>query len=105
MDTYAVTYRAAAHARYFVKRQDWAGEHEFRLVLLDDARGSAEAFVPIRDALVAIMVGHRFPSAYLPCIEHVCKEAKIPSFQFRYAPVSPYPQAFPYTLDVAPLGK
>jgi hypothetical protein len=96
---YALAYRSAhVHARYFLKRQDWAGEREFRLVLIDDAASVQPAFVPIRRALVAVMVGHRFPRAYLPCIEHVCEEAGIPSFQFRHSSSWSYPRAVPYGL-------
>lgn len=95
---YALKYRDDhVYARYFMKRSDWAGEREFRLVLLDDgAPPAAQAFVPIRDALVAVMVGHRFPTAYYPCIEHVCRTENIPAFHFTYSSRSPRPLAVPF---------
>lgn len=67
--------------RYFTKRQDWAGEREWRMVLFDDNPTGDHAFVKIADALAAIVVGHRFSDAYHPCVQAICKRQGIRAFK------------------------
>jgi hypothetical protein len=80
-ETVALRYRTThAQALYFTKRQDWAGEHEYRVLLLD-AHGTEPALIDVRRVLTAIYVGSRFSDAYRPCIEDLCRRVRIPAYQ------------------------
>ena len=82
---YAAEYRRQhAEARYLTKRLDWAGEQEFRLVLLDDDPTAPDARVRIHGALAYIMMGDRFPAGYLPCIDAIMRQRGIPAYRLRY---------------------
>jgi hypothetical protein len=84
-EKYAAEYRQQ-HARtlYLTKRLDYIGEREFRLVLLDDDTASDEALVPIRGALVYVMLGDRFPRAYLQCVDAIMRRENLPAYRFKY---------------------
>jgi hypothetical protein len=85
-ERYALTLRDGyAHIRYFTKRRDWAGEQEWRMVLLNDRRPSEYAFVSIASSLSAIVVGHRFTEGYRSQIENVCRGLRIPAYRMLYS--------------------
>ena len=76
------------HARplYFMKREDWSGEREFRVAALVKQAKDPFAFVPIKGPLKSLIVGHRFPRAYRPSVLESCKRAGIRPFAFSYSP-------------------
>lgn len=84
-EQYAAEYRRKhAPTLYLTKRLDYQGEHEFRLVLLDEDASGIDAFVPVRGALVYAMLGDRFPKAYLPCIDAVMRREGLPIYWLKY---------------------
>lgn len=84
-ECYATEYRRQhAPTLYLLKRLDYGGEREFRLVLLDDDVTGRDAFVPIRGALAYVMFGDRFPRAYLPCVDAVMRRESLAAYQFVY---------------------
>jgi hypothetical protein len=91
---YAETYRTRfVRDRYFTKRLDGQGEHEFRIALLGNDGQSDPVFSPIKGTLVAIVLGDRFSDAYRPCIQAICTRENIPAFHMRYSgfvTLSPY---------------
>lgn len=60
---------------YLLKTDDWATEHEYRIVLRSDTDGYR--FVDYRDALVAVIVGERFPDWQIAGAGEVCVEAGV----------------------------
>ena len=83
---YAMAFRTkTAERRFFTKRLDWAGEREWRLVLFDDNPSGTHAFLPMRSALRAIIVGHRFADAYQPIVKAACERLGIPAFKLLYS--------------------
>lgn len=84
-EKYAAEYRRQhAETLYLTKRFDYSGEREFRLVLLDDDRSGQEALVPIRGALVYVMLGDRFKRAYLPSVDAIMRREDLPAYRFSY---------------------
>lgn len=82
-EKYAAEYRRQhAATLYLTKRLDYSGEREFRLVLLDDNRSSKEALVPVRGALVYVMLGDRFKRAYLPSVDTIMRREDLPAYRF-----------------------
>jgi hypothetical protein len=82
---YALEYRRhQAATLYLTKRLDYEGEREFRLVLLDESTSGHETLVPIRGSLTFVMLGDRFPRAYLPCIDAIIRREELPTYRFRY---------------------
>lgn len=70
----------------FVKRRDWESEQEYRLLFIPNlpSEGQVQETIDIRDSLVAICVGHRFPQGFFPCVRAICDRAEINAFQLRY---------------------
>lgn len=56
---------------YFLETADWAAEWEYR-VLLTSADAERYALIDYRDALVAAVVGFRFPDYQLPGARALC---------------------------------
>ena len=84
-EKYAAEYRRQhALTLYLTKRLDYSGEREFRLVLLDDDVSGSDALVPIRGALVYVMLGDRFQREYLPSVDEIMRREGLPAYQLRY---------------------
>jgi hypothetical protein len=84
-EKYAAEYRRQhAPTLYLTKRLDYEGEREFRLVLLDDDTSGSSALVPIRSALVYVMLGDRFPRPYQPCVDAIMRREDLPVYRFKY---------------------
>jgi len=71
---------------YFMKHEDWEGEHEFRFLgwLTSEGKDAEDedVFINIKDALKAVVLGHDFPlSAY----SSVLRELKTPVWQINYS--------------------
>jgi hypothetical protein len=49
---------------FFTKHKDWSQEEEMRIIMLP--RDTGDYFIPIRDALVEIVIGTDFQAADLP---------------------------------------
>jgi hypothetical protein len=60
---------------FFLKGNDFATEREYRAVLMHDA--DEHAYISFRDALVAVIVGERFPDWQVPGAAEVCEEAGV----------------------------
>jgi hypothetical protein len=72
--------------RFFTKRKDWESEQEYRFLFVpkDPDTAPRHEYIGIREALVAICVGHRFPGGLRPCIEAICDREKINAFKMKY---------------------
>lgn len=65
---------------FFLKSDDWASEHEYRITYFPSTRlaGSDEPhFLPYRQALVAVVVGERFPEWQLEGAHRACRDVGI----------------------------
>lgn len=60
---------------FFVKNWDWSSETEYRIVVRGDTR--AAEFIDVRDALEAVILGPRFPTAAEAAIAAECKRLRI----------------------------
>jgi hypothetical protein len=60
---------------FFLKSSDFESEHEYRAVLM--AGRGEYAYVGLRDALVAVIAGERFPDWQVPGAAEVCEEAGV----------------------------
>jgi Protein of unknown function (DUF2971) len=60
---------------FFLKTDDWATEYEYRAVLLDPS--NAYAYVSYGEALVAVVLGERFPEWQLPGADRACAAAGV----------------------------
>jgi len=61
---------------FFLKSSDFESEHEYRAVLMREAENEY-AYVDFRDALVAVIVGERFPDWQVPGAAEVCEQAGV----------------------------
>jgi hypothetical protein len=80
----AVLDRAGVH--FFGKVEDHRDESEFRIVFwraATDLSGNPE-FLEIRDALVGIILGKRFPQAYVGLAKDQANRLGVPSFQLSW---------------------
>lgn len=71
-----------ARELFFTKLTDWASEMEYRLVLPTDHE--QPVFVPIRNALRAIVLGERVSDVYLPAVRKACEEKPVPIYKVRW---------------------
>jgi Protein of unknown function (DUF2971) len=79
------------HDFFFLKSEDFRTEHEYRAVLM---AGDADyASVDYRDALVAVVVGERFPDWQIAGAAEICEEA---GAMIRYMH---WHQGYPHALD------
>ena len=83
---YLLTHPEWFRQRYLKKRPDWSGEHEYRIVVFERDPTDRPVYIPIKDALTAIIVGSRFSDAYRPCIEQICKRTAAKAFCYMYNP-------------------
>jgi hypothetical protein len=80
---------------FFTKRQDWADEAEFRILVMDYSPGAAaKEDVFFGNAIRYLVVGSKFSDTYRPCIERACDNFDVPAFRYklvgRSASVEPY---------------
>ena len=66
-------------AEYFFKRYDWRDEHEYRWVLRGVKNGPA--YVPIKNVVSAVILGHYFNPECEPSIRKLVSES-LPIFRF-----------------------
>jgi Protein of unknown function (DUF2971) len=67
---------------FFTKLKDWASEMEYRLVL---ATANVEpAYVGIRGALRAIILGEQASDVYLPSLIESCREERVEIYKIRW---------------------
>jgi len=95
--------QANAKARYFRKRDDWAGEREFRLLLRLRGESLEDAFVPIASGpLVGVTVGYHFDTSQDDRLGRLCGELGVPASKIVYSDtvfLNPYG---PRSLDQLP---
>jgi hypothetical protein len=80
---------------FFLKSDDFASEHEFRAVLMED--GDEYAYVDYDDALVAVIVGERFSNWQLLGAKRACERANAMFGKIGWS--SGRPIAFPSVVD------
>jgi hypothetical protein len=61
---------------YLLKSDDWESEYEYRMLLASDT-GEPYAKVDYRDALVAVVVGYRFPLFQLAGAQLLCDQREV----------------------------
>jgi hypothetical protein len=64
----------------FTKLPDWATEQEYRYALLDDAR--MDRYLPT--ALVAIILGHKFPESRLAEAQRACEDRNCALYRMQW---------------------
>jgi hypothetical protein len=69
--------KSVLRERFFTKREDWSGEWEYRIVLLDATTSSQHQFIPIVSSLVGIFVADRIREACRSAIERICRQKRI----------------------------
>ena len=82
---------------YLLKTDDWAAEHEYRIVLRSES--PAYAYVEYRNALQAVIVGERFSEWQLAGAQELCKRAGVPLRRMLWD------KGRPYALDTATPAK
>jgi Protein of unknown function (DUF2971) len=60
---------------FFRKLEDWASEHEYRFLALDDEE--RVVYAPYGDALRAVIIGERFPDWQLAAAARACSIAQV----------------------------
>jgi hypothetical protein len=60
---------------FFRKLEDWASEHEYRFLVLDDNK--RVVYAPYGDALRAVIIGERFPAWQLAAAARACTTAQV----------------------------
>jgi hypothetical protein len=73
---------------YFLKTDDFASEHEFRAVLMSE--GQDFAYVEFGDALVAVILGERFPDWQIPGAQQACEEGGVELRKMHWERGRPY---------------
>lgn len=61
---------------YLLKSDDWASEYEYRVLLASDT-DEPYSYVDYRDALVAVVVGYRFPPFQLAGAQLLCDQRDV----------------------------
>ena len=64
---------------FFLKTDDWRSEHEYRVVVLDQANDFS--FIPFEGSLASVILGEAFPGWQIPGAASPCQAAGIPLFK------------------------
>jgi hypothetical protein len=64
-------------AYFFLKSDDFATEHEYRVVLAADEDGDEYAYVDYRDSLVGVVLGERVPEWQRPGALEACSRIQV----------------------------
>jgi hypothetical protein len=60
---------------FFVKSPDYKDENEYRVIV--KSNGNTRIYINIKDSLIAVIVGDRFPDGLLPSLKYLCKKLNI----------------------------
>ena len=61
---------------FFTKNPDYRDEKEFRIILMP--KESDEVFIPIKDSIIGLIIGDRFPNGLLPSLKFFSEKIGFP---------------------------
>ncbi len=65
-----------ADSLFFCKDPSFEDEKEFRIIIYSDS--DERLYIDIKDSLIAVVIGDRFPDGLLPSMLYLCKKLKVP---------------------------
>jgi hypothetical protein len=74
---------------FLLKTEEWASEHEYRY--LATSPGSDYLYVPIKESLLAVIVGADFPPWEAAGVLEICKRIGVEAYRLKWLREGPWP--------------